>query len=165
MTHYRFLSHVSDGPGNIEVVRSPCLSVLALAVALGGATPAQGADAIVVIVNPSVAGAAIRRSDLAAVFLRKVVRWGDRSEATPVDQSGASLVRHAFSEAVLQMPSATVLQYWQKQMFASPPLRPPAVKPNDGEVIAFVAKTTGAVGYVSAGAALPAGVKVLQVVD
>ena len=83
----------------------------------------------------------------------------------PVDQSGTSAVRKAFSESVLGMPVATAVQYWQKQMFATNPLRPPAVKGSDAEVIAFVAKTEGAVGYVSKAAALPAGVKAIAVIE
>jgi hypothetical protein len=47
----------------------------------------------VVIVNPSVAGAQVRRSDLAAVFLRTAMRWGGGEPAVPVDQSGTSAVR------------------------------------------------------------------------
>ena len=69
----------------------------------------------------------------------------------PVDQSATSPVRKAFSESVLRMPISTALQYWQKQMFATPPLRPPAVKASDADVVAFVGSTPGAVGYVSLG--------------
>jgi len=107
----------------------------------------------------------VHRKDLAAVFLKKALRWGDRTEALPVDQSGASPVREAFSESVLQMPVSTVLQYWQKRMFGVTPLRPPVLKASDAEVIAPVAKTPGAVGYVSPGAALSGGVKTVRVVD
>jgi ABC-type phosphate transport system substrate-binding protein len=83
----------------------------------------------------------------------------------PVDQSGTSAVRKAFSDSVLGMPVATALQYWQKQMFGMNPLRPPAVKGSDAEVIAFVVKTEGAVGYVSKAATLPPGVKAIAVID
>ena len=82
-----------------------------------------------------------------------------------MDQSGTSAVRRAFSDAVLGMPVAAAVQYWQKQMFAGNPVRPPAVKGSDAEVIAFVEKTEGAVGYVSKAAALPAGVKAIAVID
>jgi ABC-type phosphate transport system substrate-binding protein len=140
---------------------------LFLAVLLGLllAAPAPAADEFVVVVNPSVVGTSVKRADLAAVFLKKAVRWGDRSPATPVDQSGTSPVRKAFSESVLQMPISTVLQYWQKQMFGTVPVRPPAVKGGDAEVLAFVAATPGAVGYVSLGATVPAGVKPVQITD
>jgi ABC-type phosphate transport system substrate-binding protein len=138
----------------------------ALAVVLAFlAPPASAADDFVVIAHPSVQGASVHRTDLAAVFLRKVQRWGDRSIAVPVDQSATSAVRRAFSEAVLGMPVSTTLQYWQKQMFATPPQRPPAVKASDAEVIAFVGSTSGAVGYVSPQASLPAGVKALSLAD
>lgn len=139
-------------------------AVLAVSAVIA-ARPSPAAEGFVVIVNPSVAGNQMHRKDLAAVFLKKVTRWGDRSTAEPVDQSGASPVRQAFSEVVLEMSVATVLQYWQKQMFASAPVRPPVVKPSDAEVIAFVARTAGAVGYVSAGARLPASVKTVSLAD
>jgi hypothetical protein len=63
------------------------------------------------------------------------------------------------------MPVATALQYWQKQMFASTPLRPPGVKGSDAEVIAFVAKTEGAVGYVSRSAALSPEVRAVAIIE
>jgi ABC-type phosphate transport system substrate-binding protein len=141
------------------------LVALATAVVIGGATPSTAADEFVVVVHPSVAGASVRRADLASVFLRKATRWGTGTLAVPVDQSGTSAVRKAFSDSVLGMPVGTAVQYWQKQMFAANPLRPPAVKGSDAEVIAFVEKTEGAVGYVSKATALPAGVKSLALID
>jgi ABC-type phosphate transport system substrate-binding protein len=138
---------------------------IALCLALAAPALAAAADEFVVIVHPSVTGANIRRPDLAAVFLKKAARWGSGGLAIPVDQSGTSAVRRSFSEAVLGMPVAAAVQYWQKQMFEANPLRPPAVKGSDAEVIAFVAKTEGAVGYVSKTATVSPGVKAIAVVD
>jgi ABC-type phosphate transport system substrate-binding protein len=134
-----------------------------LALALG--RPAAAAEGFVVVAHPAVFGASVHREDLAGVFLRKVPRWGDQTPAVPVDQSGASPVRKAFTEAVLQMGVSTALQYWQKQLFATPPVRPPLVKGSDAEVLAFVGATPGAVGYVAPGAILPPTVKQLAVID
>ena len=141
------------------------LAMLATALVLGAAVPSPAADEFVVIVHPSVGGANIRRPDLAALFLKTATRWGDRSPAVPVDQSGTSTVRKAFCDSVLGMPVAAALQYWQKQMFGGGALRPPAVKGSDVEVLAFVEKTEGAVGYVSKAATLPAGVRAVVVID
>jgi ABC-type phosphate transport system substrate-binding protein len=138
---------------------------LAIAVLLALPASSPGADDFVVIVNPSVAGSTMRRTDLAAVFLRTAGRWGSGATAVPVDQSGTSPVRNAFCQAVLGMPVATAVQYWQKQMFAATPVHPPAVKGSDAEVVAFVEKTPGAVGYVSKAAVLPAGVKAIAVTE
>ena len=141
------------------------LATLATALVLGAAAPSPSADEFVVIVHPTVGGANIRRPDLAALFLKTATRWGDKSPAVPVDQSGTSEVRKAFCDSVLKMPVAAALQYWQKQMFGGSPLRPPAVKGSDAEVVAFVLETEGGVGYVSKAAALPPGVKVIAIIE
>jgi ABC-type phosphate transport system substrate-binding protein len=125
-----------------------------------------GADAFVVIVHPSVTGSSIRRADLGGLFLKKVSRWGSGGGlAVPVDQSGTSPVRSAFSEGVLRQPVAQVVQYWQKQMFSAARLAPPPVKASDAEVIEFVAKNPGSVGYVASGTPLPPDVKTLTLID
>lgn len=148
------------------MIRNVLRALAALGVVLVSLVPpSSAADGFVVIAHQSVLGSSVHRADLAAVFLRKATRWGDKTSAVPVDQSGTSAVRKAFSESVLQMPVSTALQYWQKEMFATPPLRPPAVKGSDAEVIAFVGSTPGAVGYVSASAALPGEVKRLAIID
>jgi ABC-type phosphate transport system substrate-binding protein len=131
----------------------------------GAMSVALAADEFVVVAHPSVAGANIKRADLAAVFLRKAMRWGGGGNAVPVDQSATSPVRRSFSAAVVGQSAAEVVQYWQKLMFSSSPLRPPPVKKTDAEVLAFVAATPGAVGYVSTATALPAGVKTLALAD
>ena len=127
---------------------------------------AQATDSFVVVVNASVAGTTVRRTDLAAVFLKKALRWGDGSPANPVDQSGTSPVRKGFSESVLHMPVMGVVQYWGKQLVSmASSVRPPTVKGSDEEVMAYVAKTSGAVGYVATATVLPPGVKAVTVVD
>jgi ABC-type phosphate transport system substrate-binding protein len=133
---------------------------------LAGFAAAFAADVVVVVVNASVPGTSVRRADLAAVFMKKAVRWGDGSPASPVDQSGTSPVRRAFSESVLQMPVTAVLQYWQRQLLSpASGARLPTVKGSDAEVLVYVGKTKGAVGYVSAGATLPPDVKAVSIID
>jgi ABC-type phosphate transport system substrate-binding protein len=135
-----------------------------LVLALMGTT--QATDSFVVVVNSSVAGTNVHRADLAAVFLKKAVRWGDGSPASPVDQSGTSPVRKEFSEAVLKMPAMAVVQYWGRQLASmAASTRPPTVKGSDDEVLLYVSKTTGAVGYVRSGASLPPGVKAVTILE
>ena len=143
-----------------------CLLVVSGALLLASSAWANAGEAFVVVVNPSVQGASVHRADLAAVFLKKAARWGDGSSAIPIDQSGTSPVRESFSGTVLQMPVTAVVQYWQRQLMTSPTAAMlPTVKASDGEVLAYVAKTKGAVAYVSADASLPPGVKTLNVID
>jgi ABC-type phosphate transport system substrate-binding protein len=140
--------------------------VTAGALLLASSAWATAGEPFVVVVNPSVQGSSVHRADLAAVFLKRASRWGDGSSVIPIDQSGTSPVREAFSGTVLQMPVTAVVQYWQRQLMTSQTAaRLPTVKPSDEEVLAYVAKTRGAVAYVSAGAILPPGVKTLTVID
>jgi ABC-type phosphate transport system substrate-binding protein len=148
-------------------VRARPLTLLAAAVLLLAMIgTADATDSFVVVVNSSVAGTSVHRADLAAVFLKKAARWGDGSPANPVDQSGTSPVRKGFSESVLHMPVMGVVQYWGKQLVSmSSSVRPPTVKASDDEVLVYVGKTSGAVGYISSGTALPPGVKAVTIVD
>jgi ABC-type phosphate transport system substrate-binding protein len=150
---------VAGGPATLRVLRASTLFLLL------AAADVRAADSFVVIVHPSVAGTNIKRGDLANVFLKKSPRWGSGAAADPVDQSGTSPVRKAFSETVVHMSVSDVLQYWQKAMLSSSPTRPPFVKDSDADVIAYVSKRPGAVGYVAASTPLPSGVKALTLID
>ena len=107
----------------------------------------------------------VKRQEVAKVFLRKITRWSDGSEAIPVDQSLRSPVRAAFTKAVLTLEgidqTSAVENYWLQQVYSGRG-SPPVIKPSDAEVIAFVASKPGAVGYVSAQADV-GSVKVLKV--
>src|SRR6187431_1463238 len=96
-------------PRGVKAVSVRLFSAAVLFVAAMGT--ARATDSFVVIVNAGVAGTSVRRADLAAVFLKKAVRWGDGSPASPVDQSTTSPVRKGFSESVLHMPVMAVVQY------------------------------------------------------
>jgi len=139
--------------------------LLAASLVLAASVPVAG-EGFVVIVNPSVSGASVHRADLAAVFMKKALRWGDGSPARPVDQSGTSPVRRLFSDSVLQMPVSVVVQYWQKQLLSASGLsKVPVLKSTDDEVLAYVARTNGSVGYVSAGTTLTPGVKAVTIIE
>jgi ABC-type phosphate transport system substrate-binding protein len=53
--------------------------------------------------------------------------------------------------------------YWQRRM--SQGVTPPPVRATDEEVVAFVASTPGAIGYVSPAALLPESVKAVELAD
>lgn len=142
--------------------RARSLAILAF---VCGALAATGQErAYKVIVNAKNPGAQIRRSDLATLFLNRAARWGHGPPAAPVDQSTQSPLREAFSTAVLGKPVLAIQNYWQQRILRDREI-PPPVKGSDEEVIAYVGRAEGAVGYVSADAALPPTVKALKVLD
>ena len=63
---------------------------------------------------------------------------------------GLDYARDVLEKAGMSRISA-VESYWQQQIFAGKEV-PPAAKPSDEEVLAYVRSTPGAIGYVSAGA-------------
>jgi ABC-type phosphate transport system substrate-binding protein len=114
-----------------------------------------------VIVHPNNAAGALERALVADLFLKKVTRWSDGEAAKPVDLRPTSAVRKHFSESVLKRSVGAVRSYWQQRIFSGRDVPPPELEAADAGV-AYVARSPGAIGYVSASAKL-AGVKELGV--
>ena len=139
--------------------------ILALAVGTAAsASPSVSGDVpFRVIVHPQVKGSQIPRAALSSIFLKQAPRWGDGSPVQPIDQSVQSSVRKSFSADILQQGIVAVQVYWQRKM--SNGVVPPPVKTSDEEVVAYVASTPGAIGYVSAATPLPDSVKPVEVTN
>lgn len=88
---------------------------------------------------------------IARMMLRKTSQWPDGTKVMPVDQLASSETRETFSKEMLGKTMNAVHAYWQQQVFAGRGL-PPPTRESDAEVVAYVAATPGALGYVSAGA-------------
>lgn len=132
---------------------SKLTAVTATFVALAGlALPSSGALAeVFVIAHPSVQ---VASGDVRDVFV------GDKQFAgsvklVPVDNGAA---QEQFLAKALRMESAKYNSAWTKKSFREG-LNPPAVKSGDAEVIEFVKRTPGAVGYVTS---QPSGVTIVQ---
>jgi ABC-type phosphate transport system substrate-binding protein len=132
---------------------------------LAGQTPvdAAGGPPYRVIVHHQVKGGRISRGALSSIFLKQAPKWNDGSAILPVDQSVRSNVRRSFSGDVLLQGIPEVQIYWQRRM--SQGVTPPPVRATDEEVVAFVASTPGAIGYVSPAALLPESVKAVELAD
>lgn len=146
-------------------MRCVAATILALfiVVTIAGESPAAADPTFTVIVHSDVQGTAIPRTVLASIFLKQVLRWGDGRRVAPVDQSLRSPVRVDFCEAVLHESIDGVQLLWNRKLAKG--VMPPAVKSTDEEVLAFVAKTEGAIGYVSSGVSLPPTVKAISITE
>jgi ABC-type phosphate transport system substrate-binding protein len=134
------------------------LALLLLATSNGGA---DTAEAFKVIVNVKVPGKAIRRESVADIFLGRADRWGDGRPVSPIDLSTTSDVRDAFTRSVLDMTILSVRVYWTRALSSGH--YPPPTRTSDDEVVAYVSKNAGGIGYVSEHATLPDTVKVVGV--
>jgi len=116
----------------------------------------------VLIVHPDNAVQALEREKTSDLFLRRTTQWPDGTPVEPVDLVESSAVREEFSLEVHGRSAANIRSYWQRQVFSGG-LVPPVEVASDAEVVAHVRTTRGAIGYVSAGAAL-VGVKPVSLV-
>ena len=129
-----------------------------------GLSPLAGAADFMIVANTELDGATIRRSVLVDIYQRDVVHWGDRTRILPIDQSLHAPVRLAFAREVLGLSIGEVQQFWRRRLAQRREL-PPTTRASDDEVLEVVASRKGAIGYVTRGIQVPAGVKVLAVVD
>jgi ABC-type phosphate transport system substrate-binding protein len=132
-----------------------------LAALLGAlVAPATAAEEVYrIVVNPANPAIAVERAELARLFMRKVSAWPDGTPAAAVDQPRTAPVRSAFSRDVHNKDVDSVVAYWATLVYAGREL-PPPVRKTDQEVLEFVRKTPGAIGYVSAEVEVD-GVKVI----
>ena len=133
------------------------LSLIA-GIALGVVGRAHAAD-VKVIANNSVGASEISVDELKAVFLITKTSLGDGSAVEPVlAKSGPA---HTTVLAYLGKTDATLTAYLRGLVFSGKASMPKACD-SDAEVVAYVAKTKGAVGYISSNAPTP-GTKTLTI--
>jgi hypothetical protein len=127
--------------------------------AFAAATLAPAAE-VKLIANASVTASAVTADELKSVFLATKTSLSDGSRVEPVLQkSGPAHV--AFLKEYVGKSEAALETYYRSLVFTGKGSMPVSLA-SDAEVVAFVAKTKGAIGYVSSAAAA-AGVKTLAI--
>ncbi len=103
----------------------------------------------VVVAHPSIPANKISSDDLKAILLGTKTRL-DGAPLRLVVLSDGPVHTHVVS--TLTSKSADQFEkYWKKQVFTGKGVMPDQFK-NDADLVAFVAKTPGAIGYVAPGA-------------
>jgi hypothetical protein len=120
---------------------------------------APAAD-IKVIANQSVGASSISTDELKGVFLATKMSLADGSHVEPVLGKGGP-VHDAFIKEYLGKTDAALQTYYRSLVFTGKGSMPKMFG-GEAEIVAYVAKTKGAIGYVGGGAAT-AGVKTLDV--
>jgi ABC-type phosphate transport system substrate-binding protein len=128
----------------------------------GAIVAAVPSTTVKVVVNANNAFASAPREEIARIFLKKNTTFSDGHPAMPVDLDEGSAVRKAFSREILGKDVAAVLAYWQEMIFSGRGT-PPAQRTSDSDILDFVRSNPNGIGYVSAGADVGKGVKVVAV--
>jgi ABC-type phosphate transport system substrate-binding protein len=102
-------------------------------------------------------------SEIRRIFLLRQRFWSDGTPVAPVNLPAASPLRETFSRLVLGQSTRDLAEYWKDLYFHG--TQPPPVLDSEEAVLLYVARTRGAIGYVSlsflSGVSLPSGVRVV----
>jgi len=120
---------------------------------------AFGAD-FKVIANGSMATNSVSADDLKAVFLQEKSSLSDGSRVVPVLAKGGP-AHETFVKQYLGKTEDALMTYYRSLVFTGKGLMPKTLA-SDAEVLTYVAKTKGAIGYISSSSGTE-GVKVLEV--
>jgi ABC-type phosphate transport system substrate-binding protein len=115
-----------------------------------------------VVVNDANPVDRLSPEELSRLFLKGTTAWNGGEPVTPVDKVANSPERVSFSQSIHGRSVSAVKSYWQRQIFSGKGVPPPE-KESDSEVLEFVLRRKGAVGYVATGCALVEGVKAVEV--
>ncbi len=126
---------------------------------VGTGLAAFGED-VRVIANPSVSASSVTAEELKGVFLLTKTSLSDGSHVQPVVLKGGA-AHEAFLRQYLGKTDAALETYYRSLVFTGKGSMPKTAA-SDAEVAAYVAKTKGAVGYVSS-ATGTSGTKTLEV--
>ena len=113
-----------------------------------------------VIANPSVGASSVSADEVKAVFLATKTSLSDGSHVEPVLEKGGA-THEVFVKEYLGKTDAALQTYYRSLVFTGKGSMPKTLGA-DAEVVAYVAKTKGAIGYVGTGTSA-AGVKTLEV--
>jgi ABC-type phosphate transport system substrate-binding protein len=136
------------------------VGLLLTAIALPSTAAEPGFQVIVHSSNPVTS---LSREQVARLFLKKVTAWPSGAAVAAVDLARDEPARATFSQDVLRKSVAEVAAYWQQQIYSGRGVPPPEKRSN-ADVVAFVEGNEGAIGYVSAAAAV-GDARVVRIVE
>lgn len=138
-----------------------CRRTLLVAAGWLGCAACAFASGIKIIANPSVKADSISASELKSIFLEEKLSLADGTHVEPViEKTGA--VHDAFLAEYLGKTDDDLQTYYSTLVFSGRGSAPRQLR-SDAEVVAYVARTRGAIGYVGSEAKAE-GVKTLTVV-
>lgn len=140
--------------------REWCLVALLLAILATSLAATNRAPNIVIIANPGIPVQEISREDLKSVFLCTKIALKGGGHVQPVIEKGGP-THLAFLRSYLGKTDSALQTYYRSLVFSGQGLMPTTLS-SDEEMVTFVGKTQGAIGYVES-SVVKDGVKTLQV--
>jgi len=140
-------------------MKHPNYLVIAIAAGICAAVTASAAD-FKIVANQSVGASSVSADELKGVFLVTKTSLSDGSHVEPVLEKGGA-THEAFIKEYLGKSDSALQTYYRSLVFTGKASMP-KTRGTDADVVGYVAKTKGAIGYVGAEADTT-GVKTLEV--
>jgi len=109
--------------------------------------PLTAQNSYTIIVNKSAQNETLTRSNLENIFLGKKSRWSDGTKIKPVNLKEGETYR-AFIKEVVRKSTNAYMNYWRKMIFTGKGVMPVSFQ-DEEELINYVGRTEGAIGYIS----------------
>lgn len=119
----------------------------ALTLALPRAGMAEG-EVLAIVIPKGEHVRTISKPELALIFWRKKLYWGNGKRIQPVNLGPENNLRRRFSQQVLESLPEDQLEYWNALYFHG--TSPPYVVRSQEAMLRYIAETPGAIGYVNA---------------
>ena len=124
------------------------LCLLGMMLVLPVFTGTACAENVVIIGNADVSDSSLSSEDLRNIFLNKKTRWSDGKKIVFVTLR-ASDTHNAFLKQYIRRTVSQFRNFWKKQVFTGKGKMPVSFA-TEKEMVDFVSRTEGAIGYISA---------------
>lgn len=115
-----------------------------------------------IIVNKSNPIESINKSKLRNIFIGNTITWQNSIPVQIADYPLDSELRENFSNRYLSLSARKISVLWVKVSLSWKSL-PPKILRDESEVVDYVSKNQGAIGYIDSKIKIPSDVKVLQI--
>lgn len=112
--------------------------------------PLAAQNDYVIVVHKNVQETSVKRANVEKIFLGKKSRWSDGTKIVPVNLKQGKTY-DAFIEQVIQKSTNAYMNYWRKMIFTGKGVMPVSF-PEEADVLEYIGRTEGAIGYVSSSA-------------
>jgi ABC-type phosphate transport system substrate-binding protein len=99
-----------------------------------------------IIVHPSNSNA-LSESDVVRLFLGKLTRYPDGSDAIPIEQKGSTSIHAEFATNILNKSTQQLKAYWAQQLFTGKG-KPPKSVGSSTDVKKLFAENPALIGYI-----------------
>lgn len=109
--------------------------------------PVTWSSELALIVNPANSNTEITKTELVAIYMGKMTNFANSGAIKPVDYTDADDIKKNFYIKILEKDIEKMKRYWVKRIFSGQGSPPKALE-KPSEVLDFVAKNEGGIGYI-----------------